>query len=340
MLELVSINIVNWNGFDYLSNCIESIKAQTYKNIEINIIDNNSTDGSVKFLAKKYPEIKLIVNTLNEGFSRAHNQAIKISSGKYIIPLNFDIILSSAFVEEMVKAIESSPGIGIVSGKLYALRNGGKTNIIDSTGITMQSMFPADRGQNETDSGQYDNLEYIFGASGAAPLLSLDMLEEIKLNTEYFDEDFYIYVEDVDMCWRAQLYGWKALYTPAAIAYHHRGATRQDDSAMKADYLLIGYRNRYWAIIKNAILINLIKNFFWVSIKEWRFLLSNLVQKNYFIFKLPCMVLSGVPRMLRKRRIIQKKRKASSRYMEQFFFSDIRHTIQEKIGGFIGGGLQ
>lgn len=334
-MKLVSINIVNWNGLQLIGECIDSIKLQTYKNIEINIIDNNSTDGSVDFLSGKYPDIKLVKNMRNEGFSKAHNQAIMISSGEYILPLNFDIVLSPAFVEEMVKAIESSPKIGIVSGKLYALKNGEKTNIIDSTGITMQGMFPADRGQNETDSGQYDKLDYIFGASGAVPLFRRKMLEDIRLNEEYFDEDFYIYVEDVDLCWRAQLYGWKALYTPSAIAYHSRGTTRENDSEMKRDYLLIGYRNRYWTIIKNVILLNLLKNILLLLIVELKFYLNRILQRNYFIFKLPFMVLKGVPQMLRKRSIIQKKRKVSAAYMENFFFDGVRRAIKERFIKFI-----
>lgn len=329
-MKLVSINIVNWNGLHFLSDCIESIKLQTYKNIEINIVDNNSSDGSVDFLTKKYPEIKLVKNTRNEGFSKAHNQAIRISSGEYILPLNFDIIVAFTFVEEMVKAIESSPRIGIVSGKLYALKNGGETNVIDSTGITMHGMFPADRGQNETDSDQYDQIEYVFGASGAAPLFRREMLEDIRLNEEYFDEDFYIYVEDVDLCWRAQLYGWKALYTPSAIAYHHRGATRKNDSEMKRDYLLIGYRNRYWAIIKNAILLNLLKNILLLLIVELRFYSGHILQRNYFIFKVPLMVLKGISQMLRKRSVIQKKRKVPAAYMESFLFTPCKHVIKER----------
>jgi len=258
-----------------------------------------------------------------------------MSSGEYILPLNFDIILTSTFVEEMVKAIESFSDVGIVSGRLYILKGNEKTNIIDSTGIVMQGMFPADRGQNEVDLGQYSKIEYIFGVSGAAPLFKRNVLEDIKLNEEYFDEDFYIYVEDVDLCWRAQLYGWKALYTPSAIAYHHRGATREKDSEMKRDYLLIGYRNRYWTIIKNVILLNLLKNILWFSINESIFYLGNILQKNYFVLKIPFMGLSGVPRMLRKRVMIQRKRKVSSIYMEQFFFSEIRLTVKKKLRGFM-----
>lgn len=342
-MKLVSINIVNWNGLKLIGDCIESIKSQTYENIEINIVDNNSTDGSTEFLAATYPEITILKNTRNEGFSKAHNHAIGISSGEYILPLNFDIILTPTFVEEMVKAIESSCEIGIVSGKLYALRDGEETNIIDSTGITMQGMFPADRGQNEADSGQFNKSGYIFGASGAAPLFKREMLEDIKLNGEYFDEDFFIYVEDVDLCWRAQLYGWKALYAPAAVAYHQRGLTRQNDSGMKIDYLLIGYRNRYWAIMKNADITSLIRNFPLLLLIESRFYLGNVIQKKYFIFNVPFMVIRGARRMLRKREEIQRKRKAPLNYIEKFFFDDMLCALKERFARVLRriiGGLE
>lgn len=330
-MNLVSINIVNWNGLHFLNDCIQSIKLQTYKNIEINIIDNNSSDGSVDLLKMKYPEIRLIKNTQNEGFSRAHNQAIRISSGEYILPLNFDIILTPKFVEEMVKAIEFSPDIGIVSGNLYLLENGEKKNMIDSTGITMKGMFPADRGQNEIDYGQYNKIEFVFGASGAAPLYRYQMLEDVKVHKEYFDEDYYLYVEDVDLCWRAQLFGWKAIYTPRAIAYHKRGATRENNSKMAREYIMVGHRNRYWTIIKNALLVNLLLNFPLILIVELKFYVSHLLKGNYFILKVTSMVLKGISQMLRKRKEIQRKKKVSANYMECFFFDDLRHTVIEDI---------
>ncbi len=333
MLKLVSINIVNWNGLPFLAGCLESLKKQTYANIEINIIDNHSGDGSAEWLEKGYPDFKLIRNQQNEGFSRAHNQAIRISCGDYILPLNFDIILSPQFVEEMVKAIEYSPEIGVVSGCLYAVGNGVQKNIIDSTGIVMKGMFPADRGRNQVDSEQYGNMEYVFGASGAAPLLRRQMLEEIALDGEYFDEDYYIYVEDVDLCWRAQLSGWKALYTPRAIAYHRRGATRENNSEMQREYIILGNRNRYWSIIKNAILLNLLRNTLWILLFELWFYVGHLLVGNYFILGTLPMVIKGIPRMLGKRRLIQKRRKVCAEYMEKFFFSDIRPMAKKYIVG-------
>jgi GT2 family glycosyltransferase len=332
-LKLVSINIVNWNGLRFLGDCLKSIKSQTYENIEVNIIDNHSTDGSVEWLEKEYPEVRLVRNGVNEGFSRAHNQATRISSGEYILPLNFDIILSPQFVAEMVKAIEMASDIGIVSGNLYALRKGEDRKIIDSTGVTIKSMFPADRGQNQLDHGQYHEIEYVFGASGAAPLYRHTMLEEVALNGENFDEDYYIYVEDVDLCWRAQLYGWKALYTPWAVAFHKRGATREKSAGMGREYILLGHRNRYWSIIKNAILTNLLRNMLWILIVELRFYVGHLLGGNYFIFRILPMVMKGLPRMLRKRKEIQKRRKVCAEYMERFFFGDIRPIAKKYIVG-------
>lgn len=315
-MELVSVNIVNWNGLCFLKDCIESIKMQTYKNLEINIADNNSVDGSVDFLISTYHDIKLIRNSCNEGFSKAHNQLISVSGGKYIMPLNFDIILEPSFVEEMVSAMESSPNIGIVSGKLFIIDFEKKTNIIDSTGITMKNMYPADRGQFERDCGDYDKNGFVFGASGAAPLLKKEMLEDIKLDAEYFDEDFYTYVEDVDLCWRAQLYGWKAVYRPSAVAFHYRGATRKDDVVLKKDYIIIGIRNRYWAIIKNAFASSIMINILPIILREVVFYFSWLWAGNFFVLQIPLKTIPGLPSMLRKRRAIKKRRKVTRAYMD------------------------
>ena len=325
-MKRVSINIVNWNGKRFLRDCIESVRAQTYGNIEITVIDNASSDGSANMLEKVYPEVALVRNGRNEGFSKAHNQAIRMTSGEYILPLNFDIVLDPHFVEEMVRAIEVARDIGIVSGRLYLMEDGKR--IFDSTGITMQGMFPADRGQNVADSGQYETMEYIYGASGAAPLYRRAMLQDIETKGEYFDEDYRSYVEDVDLCWRAQLAGWKALYAPRAIAHHKRGATREKNSKMMEEYILIGHRNRYWTIIKNAFVRSLLCNFLWILLIEWRFYLGHLLEGNYFIIKTIPMVISGIPKILSKRRTIQSRKKVSVGYIDAFLFQEIKRTIK------------
>ena len=319
--ELVSISIVNWNGGEDIKKCLESLRRQSYKNIEVIVVDNHSTDGSLEFLKSDSHSIKLIENKDNMGFSKAHNQAIKIYKGEYILILNFDIIFSSNFVEEMLKAANLFNDIGMVSGKLYKKFEYNISDILDTTGITMNNMYPSDRGENTLDSGQFAKHEFVFGASGAAPLYKRKMLEDVKVGDEYFDEDFFIYVEDVDLAWRAQLYGWRGIYTPEAIAYHERGATRRDDERIRKGYYTIGYRNRYLAIFKNSLISNILKHLPKILIRETWFYLSHLYQKNFYVLKVPFLSLKLLPIMVKKRREVQNKRKVSKAYMEKFFFS-------------------
>ncbi|MBI5374444.1 MAG: glycosyltransferase family 2 protein [Candidatus Schekmanbacteria bacterium] len=316
----VSLTIVNWNSMKYIDQCLSSIERQTHRPLEIIIVDNCSTDGSREHIKKVYPHIRLIENKDNSGFSRAHNQAFRIARGDFIIPLNYDIVLEPTFIEEMVNAANGSDDIGMVSGKLFKKIEEDKTSILDSTGITMNNMFSADRGENENDNGRFNKCEFLFGASGAAPLLKKEMLEDIRIGDEYFDEDMFIYVEDVDLCWRAQLSGWKCIFTPYAVAYHERGATRKDSEKIKREYLTIGYRNRYLAIFKNSFAGTIIRYFPRILFRETYFFTAHLLNGNFFIFNVPFSTLAMIPKMVKKRREIRKKRKVTADYMEKFFF--------------------
>lgn len=227
-MDLISLVIINYNNKDYLQRCINSILSQTYKNIEIIFIDNESKDGSYEFMVEEYSNknILLIKNKVNNGYAGAANQGIKISKGKYVMILNPDIIMENDFIEEMYGFIEKDSSIGALSGKLlkYDFKNDKKLNYIDSTGIIMyKSTRCIDRGQNEEDIGQYDNSEQVFGVCGAAPLYRRSALDKIMVLDEYFDEDFFAYKEDIDLSWRLNLAGFKNMYHYKAIAYHGRG---------------------------------------------------------------------------------------------------------------------
>lgn len=250
----VSVHIVNWNGGTDIVRCLESVYAQTYHGIrEIVVVDNGSTDGSLLIIEKKFPRIKLIRNDFNLGFCKAHNQAIRISEADFVLLLNFDVFLEPGFTSEMLQAVTADERIGMVSGKLYRNEGGGGTQTLDSTGFAMRHYFSTPRGEGMEDSGQFDDIAHrtIFGPCGAAPLYRRAMLEDIRCGGEYFDEDFVNYVEDVDLAWRAQLRGWKAVYAPPAVAYHERGATRKTNLAEQHNYYWRGFRNRYLAMYKN-----------------------------------------------------------------------------------------
>lgn len=323
--KTVSVCIVNWNGMKYLPACLDSLYAQDYPGqIEIIVVDNNSTDGSMEYLEKQN-RLKLIKNIANRGFSCAHNQAINASRGDYILPLNFDIFINENFISEMIKTVKSDSDIGIVSGKLYKQINGAKSNILDSTGITMKHFFMSPRGETEEDEKQYDDPKQrkVFGACGAAPFFRKKMLEDIQVDKEFFDEDFVNYVEDVDLAWRAQLRDWQCVYNPKAIAYHERGVTRKNCDKIKKGYLVYGFRNRYCSMAKNISSEYWKKNRAKIICREITFLFSSYHGISRVIrLRALFLALRMMKKMLVKRKFIQQRKLAKDDYMDKFFCYD------------------
>lgn len=243
MINLVSIVIPNWNGLKYLEECLFSLTKQTYKNYEIILVDNNSSDGSIEYIEKNYPNVNIIKNSTNFGFAKATNIGIRHSKGVYIAALNNDTKVDPNWLKELVNVIELNPDIGSCQSKIL---NYYKPNLIDSTGIRMFKSFTVtDRGRGEIDRGQYNSQEEIFGACAAAALYKKEMLCEIGL----FDEDFFAYMEDVDLAWRGRLASWRSMYVPTSIVYHFHSATSGHKSPFSRYF---GSRNRIWCIIKNA----------------------------------------------------------------------------------------
>ncbi|WP_139293560.1 glycosyltransferase, partial [Mycobacterium tuberculosis] len=185
----LTVAIVTWNSGKFMRSCLEGLKDQTFKNFELLIVDNNSSDNTINIVRSEYPTAKIIINKDNLGFCGGHNIGIKNSIGEYYMPYNPDIIADENFLYKMLEAIELEDDIGSVSGKLlrYDLKNNCKTNIIDSTGIYFKkNRRSLDRGAEEVDVGQYEDAQYVFGPSGAAPLYRRSMLESIKLDNQYF----------------------------------------------------------------------------------------------------------------------------------------------------------
>ena len=288
---LVSIIIINRNGKKFLNGCIESVKRQSWNTGEITLIDNASTDDSLSFVQNNHKDITIIANNTNDGYSKAANAGIGESKGEFILILNPDIILDPNFIEHCLISIQKDKKIGSVSGKLLRFKSplfppfnkgGGARGthpvdgsqwmgrgIIDSAGLILCQDIrrPLDRGQNQKDNGQYNNEEYIFGVNGAAPFYRRVMLEDVKIGGEYFDEDFFAYYEDVDLAWRAQLLGWKCLYTPSAVAYHYRSYLESEkgytnDKHGKSMGKIHAVKNRYLLYLKNEFMLSFLKHSF------------------------------------------------------------------------------
>lgn len=315
-MSVVTIIIVNYNGMKFLERCLISLQNQTYRNLEVIIVDNGSTDCSLKFIKENYPHLKLIENRGNLGFCRGNNQGFHIANGDYLMPLNNDAFLSPTYIQKLVAVMEMSHQIGIVTGKILFVGKVGDKNVINSTGhIIQKNRVPIDRGRGEVDQGQYNHRESVFGATAVAPLYRRKMLDDIQIDGEYFDESFFSYFEDVDLCWRSRLLGWDCVYTPEAVAYHYGGGSKLSKNREMEVHL---YKNRYLLLIKNSFITNIIKDFFYVMEKEIRNVIHILLLSPH-LFKAYFWIIALLPASLRKRRKIMRRRKTSAQEMRKWY---------------------
>ncbi len=298
---MISIIVVTWNSDKYLAACLGSVKEQSEKDIELIVVDNNSSDNSKNIIKQYKPEI-FIENSDNLGFAKANNQGIKVSKGEYVLTLNMDVILELDYLEKIKQEIVKDEKIGMVSGKLMRPARAGKpSGEIDSEGIYLSPIRKFfDIGQEK--SGIISSTHRLIGPCAAAGFYRRTMLEDIKIEDEYFDEDFFAYVEDVDLAWRAERAGWRAIYCPSAKAIHLRGGSKIDPKWKK----YISYRNRYLMMIKNediGHLMRYILSFLLYDIPRMCYLLisNKYVLSNYKEF--PILISNA----WRKRKLIRKK---------------------------------
>lgn len=252
---MVSILITAFNSAKFIERCLESVQRQSYRPLEIIVVDNASTDGTREVLSKLQCGIKVVYNDTNIGFAAAQNQAARSAQGSWLLSLNPDVVLSPNFIMEAASLGEVNPKIGAVCGKLLRWNPSADpefTGIIDSTGIYfLPNLRHLDRGADEADRGQFDAAEYVFGATGAAALYRRSMIEDVSVNGEFFDEQFFAYREDADLAWRAQLMGWQCLYTPRAVGWHVRRVTPERRKELPSDINWHSIKNRFLMRAKN-----------------------------------------------------------------------------------------
>lgn len=238
----VAVIILNWNGRDHLAACLPSLFAQTYEQFEVIVVDNGSTDGSQRWLREHYPQVRLVENSTNQGFAAANNQAIRATQAEYIVLLNNDTVVEPHWLRALVAAAKTDPAIGMVAAKMLLASSPG---IIDSTGIAIDRAGIAwgREGGRPDHPASPGALVEVFGASGGAALYRRVVLDEIGL----FDEAFFAYLEDVDLAWRAQWAGWRCVYAPDAVVWHHHSATGNRIPHFKSR--LLG-RNKIWLIAR------------------------------------------------------------------------------------------
>ena len=223
----------------YLPFFLLSLKKQEFKDFQIIVFDNSgsSNNENIKYLQKNYPEIKIISQNKNLGFSKAYNLIIKKAlelDSEYFLALNPDMILELDVISKMFNFMEGDFALGSIAPKIlkWDFENTRKTNIIDSCGVKEISAIRfKDLGQGEIDKKQYINSK-ILGPSGAAAMYRMSALEKVKEDEKYFDELMFMYEEDCDLAYRLKLAGFKSKFVNDAIIYHDRTASSKGQGNM------------------------------------------------------------------------------------------------------------
>lgn len=260
--KLVSIIVVTVGKDDFLNSCLQSIETQTYKTLEIIVIDDSLTDNFRVGIKNSFPKIKLFSSRKNLFYCDCLNTGIKMSSGDFVLCLNDDVILDGKFIERALKGFFLDTRTGMVSGKI--LRSDRRT--IDSAGLCLSYWRTAkERGYGYKDNGQFEKEEYIFGVNGAVAFYRKEMLDDIKEEQDYFDSSFHFFYEDLDIAWRAKQKGWRGYYIPNAKAYHFRGGSLRSQAGRDRPFArrflddtscIDLIKNRYLVIIKNETVLD------------------------------------------------------------------------------------
>jgi GT2 family glycosyltransferase len=255
----VSVILLNRNRLKDTTNCLRSLLKTNYLNFELIMVDNASNDCSVKYIAEHFPIVKIIQNKENLGYAGGNNTGLRSLDGesKYVVLVQEDMKFDPNWLKELVRVAEGDPTIGVCQPKILQFfdpkkfeYNGACGGFLDLYG------YPCLRGRvmdyTEEDDGQHNSIIETFWAGGCAIFIRKDVLKETGL----LDEMFFIHFEEIDLCWRFRLCGYKIVCVPSSIVYHKGagGATK-----ISTKMLFLKYRNNVFMLVKNYSLLNLLK---------------------------------------------------------------------------------
>ena len=313
MMGTVSVIIVNWNGRNFLPECLEGLKRQKYESMSIVLVDNGSQDDSVNFVSSNYPDIRIMALPGNKGFSIANNIALKTIQTDYVALLNNDAVPHPLWLQSLVKGLGTHPEAGVAASKILFYDN---RNMIDRAGDDYTKAGTALLRGRGMKADTYDKEEWVFGACAGAALYRTSMLRDIGL----FDEDFFLLYEDVDLSFRAQLRGYKCLYVPEAIVYHKGSGSIVHDSPTSVYY---GHRNLEWVYIQNmpaGLLLRTILPHLVYDFASFVFFVVKGRGKEYVRAKWDA--LRGLRRALQKRRTVQRGKVLDDAYLWGLFVKE------------------
>lgn len=248
-LPSVAVVILNWNGKSFLERFLPSVLKSDYENLRVIVADNASTDDSVLFLRKRFPEVEIMIHAENEGFAKGYNSALKKVESDYYILLNSDVEVEHDWIAPAILLMEGDEKIGAVQPKVLSFENKNSFEYAGACGGWIDQLgYPFARGRVfdvcEKDKGQYQDATEVFWASGAALFIRSSVFHEAG----GFDEYFFAHQEEIDLCWRLQRLGYKIFVEPASVVYHVGGGTLPMGSRKKT---FLNFRNNLVMLTRN-----------------------------------------------------------------------------------------
>jgi GT2 family glycosyltransferase len=245
----VAVVIIHWNRKNLLEQFLPFVCASTYPNLEIVVVDNNSTDDSVAYVKQHFPQITIVQNDNNYGYAGGYNHALKHVKADYYALLNNDIEVPKTWIEPVIEVMERDAKVGACQPKMLDYKNRQSFEYAGACGGYMDRLgYVFCRGRLfevlEEDKGQYDTEADIFWATGACMFIRSDVFHEAG----GFDEHFFAHMEEVDLCWRVQLLGYKLKVVPSSYVYHVGGGTLNKMSPQKT---YLNFRNNLIMLTKN-----------------------------------------------------------------------------------------
>ncbi len=310
MAKLLTIDVVGWNGAAHLPRTARALQSVPQDVVSIQYIDNASQDASCEIIEDLLPHATIIRLLKNNGFASAHNLGISRCSTPFVLTLDQDIEIIWDGITRLLDEMQHNPNLGAVQGKLY--RKEGKKRL-DSAGITKTlALNGRERGANEQDTGQYDAPAALFAVTGGCGLYRMKALKEVAYaKSEFFDEDFFAYKEDVDLGWRLNNAGWQVQYVPVLAGYHARTMGKRGVFNWGASPRAIGerisnvrtmfsLRNYIWMLAKNMTLKDEIKHSIFIGARVFIFFVLSLFSP--VLFRAWIEAWRGMEKMVKKRK--------------------------------------
>ena len=327
-LPFISIIVINYNGKHFLGECFTSLGNLEYTRdkLEVILVDNASTDGSVQYVRENFPWVNILQLDKNYGFCKSNNDGVKIANGEYVVFLNNDTTVTKEWLSELVKGVLSEEQIASCASKMlyYDRRNvtntaGGKITIIGG-GIY--------KGYGDKDGPEYSKPEYTGFGCGAGVLVNKELFQYVG----GFDEDYFASCEENDLGWKLWLSGYKVLYVPTAVMYHKESGTFGSRSTFESTKVYFITRNRLYNIIKNLEVRNVVRALF-ISLgfnlyRSIRYLAQGNFASIKSIATAHLDFVKNLRKMLAKRQVVQKNRKVSDK---QLYKLGVIATLKESI---------